>query len=394
MTRITTFLFLSLALLCSCGHGPEQTSDIKEAASVKDSLHYAKRFAIKKEKDYTILEIFGNKENKVVTSAFILYKNEKPATTSYNGKEAWYIHIPVKKVASMSSVYSMMLMELNEGNSIAAIDNVEYYNNESIQKRVNAGSIIELSKGPNMEIEKTLALKPDLLLTFGMGDPKADVDKKLLQANLPVAISLDHLEETPLARAEWIKFYACFFDKQAMADSLFGLTEKKYNAVKALVKNASTSRHGVTATGAKKPTVLTEIKYGDTWYVPSGISYMANLIADARGDYFWKNDLKTGSTPLSFEVVYAKAKDCDVWINTYNLNSKKELLAYDERYGLFNAFKQNRVYNNNKVQNAGGYSNYWETAMLHPDEVLEDLVAVFYPETFPGHVFKYYKKLE
>lgn len=383
MIRIIIFLFLGLTFVYSCGRTTEQVSDAKDLITVKDSLHYARRFAIVKAKEYTVLEIYGNKENRAVTSAFILYKGEKPLVTSYNGKEAYYIHIPVKKVASMSSIYSMMLMELNEENSIAAIDNAEYYTNETIQKKVKDGSIVELSKGPNIEIEKTLALKPDLLLTFGMGDPKADVDKKLLQARLPVAISLDHLEETPLARAEWIKFYACFFDKLPMADSLFSLTETKYNEVKALVKNSD-----------KKPTVLTEIKYGDTWYVPSGTSYMASLIADAGGDYFWKNDMKTGSTPLSFEVVYAKAKDCDVWINTYNLNSKKELLAYDERYGLFNAFKQNRVYNNNKVQNAGGYSNYWETAMLHPDEVLADLVAIFYPKMLPDHVFNFYKQLE
>jgi iron complex transport system substrate-binding protein len=374
-------MLIGLVLVACRGEAPNRASNQHKIDT--DSLHYAQRFAIKKEKDYTILEIFGNKDNKAVTSAFILYKQEKPLSTSYDGKQAYYIHIPVKKVASMSSVYSMMLMELNEGNSIAAIDNVDYYNNESIQKKVRDGSIIELSKGPAIEVEKTLALKPDLLLTFGMGDPKVDVDKKLVQAQLPIAVSLDHLEETPLARAEWIKFYACFFDKQAMADSLFDITEKKYKAVKALVKS-----------GRKKPTVLTEIKYGDTWYVPSGISYMAHLIADAGGDYFWKSDLKTGSTPLSFEVVYAKAGNCDVWINTYNLNSKKELLAYDERYGLFNAFKQNRIYNNNKVQNAGGYSNYWETAMLHPDEVLADLVAIFYPEVVPGHVFNYYKQLQ
>jgi iron complex transport system substrate-binding protein len=200
---------------------------------------------------------------------------------------------------------------------------------------------------------------------------------------LPVAISLDHLEETPLARAEWIKFYACFFDKQRLADSIFSSSEKKYNELKALVKEE-----------IKKPTVLTEIKYGDTWYVPSGTSYMANLISDAGGDYFWKDDRKTGSTPLSFEMVYTKAKDCDVWINTYNLNSKKELLAYDTRYGLFKAFKENRVYNNNKVQNANGYSNYWETAMPHPEEVLADLIAILYPARLPDHAFTYYKQLE
>lgn len=378
MIRIITFFTLIGLVLSSCQGEPPKT-DIAQSTAHTDSLHYAKRFAIKHEKEFTVLEIFGNKENHAVTSSFVLYKHDKP---NYSA-EAYYVKIPVKRVASMSSVYSLMLIALGEGNSIAAIDNAEYYTNDMIRQQVSAGKILELSKGPQIEIEKTLALKPDLLLTFGMGDPKADLDKKLLQAQLPVAISLDHLEETPLARAEWIKFYACFFDKQSLADSLFAVSEKKYNDLKGLVKDET-----------KKPTVLTEIKYGDTWYVPSGVSYIANLIADAGGDYFWKDDRKTGSTPLSFETVYAKAKDCDVWINTYNLNSRKELLAYDARYGLFKAFKENKVYNNNKVQNAKGYSNYWETAMLHPEDVLADLIAILYPARLPNHAFTYYKQLE
>jgi len=316
MIRIL-ILFTAIGMaLASCQGSHPETFANRDAPVTRDSLHYAKRFAIKHEKEFTILEIYGNKDNQNVTSTFILYPDKKPIYSI----DAYYVKIPVKHVASMSSVYSLMLMALGEANSIAAIDNVEYYTNPFIQQQVADGKIIELSKGPQIEVEKTLALKPDLLLTFGMGDPKADLDKKLLQANLPVAISLDHLEETPLARAEWIKFYACFFNKQRMADSIFSSSEKKYNELKALVKAET-----------KKPTVLTEIKYGDTWYVPSGISYMANLIADAGGDYFWKDDQKTGSTPLSFETVYTKAKDCDVWINTYNLNSKKELLAYDAR---------------------------------------------------------------
>ncbi len=379
MIKNRVVLYLSIFFLAGCNNKPEPANKTNDNPARITTLNYAKRFTIRQDKGFTILQVLGNRDNSEPTATFVLYKNEKPVYK----KDTYYIHIPVKKVASMSSVYSLMLMGLNEINSIAAIDNVDYYNNTTIRQKVSEGKIIELSKGPSIEIEKTLALKPDLLLTFGMGDPKTDMDKKLTQAQLPVAISLDHLEETPLARAEWIKFFACFFDKQVLADSLFNVTEKKYNDLKALTKNAD-----------HKPSVLTEIKYGDTWYVPSGKSYIANLIADAGGTYFWKDDVKQGSTPLSFETVYSKAKECDVWINLYNLNSKKELLSYDERYGLFKAFKDNRLYNNNKVQNAKGYSNYWETGIMHPDEVLGDLIFILYPKLLQGHTFNYYKKLE
>ena len=377
MSKKIILFFFSLLLISACSP-KEETKQQAETITVIP-LSYAKRFTIKKTETYTVLELLGNKDNNDVTATFVLYKNQKP---NYS-KEAYYIKTPVKKVACMSSIYTTMLAKMHCEQTIIAVDNVDYYNNLFIQQKVKENTIIELSRGSQIEIEKTIALNPDLFLTFGMGNPRKDVDAKLVQANIPIAVSLDHLEETPLARAEWIKFFSYFFDKEILADSLFKLTETHYNTLKALTTHLT-----------KKPTVLTEIKYGDAWYIPSGKSYMAHLINDAGGDYFWKDDAKTGSTPLSFEMVYAKAKDCDVWINMYNVNSKKDLLAYEDRYGLFKAFKEGNLYNNNKVQNTLGYSNYWETGITNPDEVLADLIAILSPALLPKHEYKFYKKIE
>lgn len=369
-------LILSVTIFYSCSPDAETK---KDNSFHTVSLSYAKRFTVKTCSDYNVLELHGNKNDSDVTATFVLYKNQKP---NYS-KDAYYIKTPVTRVASMSSIYTTMIAQLNCADKIVAIDNVDYYNNSLIQEQAKKGSIIELSKGPQLDIEKTIALNPDLFLTFGMGSPKDDVDKKLVQSTIPIAVSIDHLEETPLARAEWIKFYAYFFNKERLADSLFKITEEKYNELKNIALQTT-----------KKPSVLTEIKYGDAWYIPAGKSFIAHLIEDAGGDYFWKEDTKTGSSAQSFETVYAKAKDCDVWINLYNLNSKKELLSYDERYGLFKACQNNQLYNNNKTQNSLGYSNYWETGITHPEDVLADLIAIFSPTLMPNHEFKYYKKLE
>lgn len=358
-----------------------QTSEKNNDAngSIEIKLNYAKRFKIKKNKVFTTVELFGNKNNKDVTATFILYNNEKPISN----KNAHYIKIPVKKIACMSSIYGAMLTKLNAQHNIVAIDNVDYYTNSFIQNGVKNKSIVELAKGFNVEVEKTVALNPDLFMTFGMGNPSEDADKKLVQAGIPIAVSLDHLEETPLARAEWIKFFGCFLDKETLADSLFLITEKNYTDLQKLTKSLN-----------KKRSVLTEIKYGDAWYVPAGKSYIANLLKDAGANYFLGNQTETGSTPQTFEYVYNAAKDCDVWLNLYNLNAKKELISYDERYALFNAYKKNELYNNNKHVNAKGYSNYWETGITNPDEVLADIIFILYPNLLPNHSLKYYKKLE
>lgn len=372
--------FFILLIVFSVFFGCQSSDAIEEKIATSSvNLSYAKKFRIKKMNDATILELLGDKSNARVTATFVLYKNQKPAYV----KDAYYIKIPVKKVASMSSIYTTMLFKLKSEQSVVAIDNADYYTNPFILNKVQSHEIVELSKASGINLEKTLILNPDLLFTFGMGNPKSDVDEKLMITGIPVAISIDHLEETPLARAEWIKFFACFFDKEKLADSLFRQTEKRYIQLKSLT-------HQV----INKPKVLTEIKYGDAWYIPSSKSYVAHLINDAGGDYFWKDDAKSGSTPLSFEIVYTKAKDCDVWLNLYNINSKKDLKSFDERYELFKAYQKNQLYNNNKIQNAFGYSNYWETGMINPDDILADLIAIFWPDKLPNHQFTYYKKIE
>ena len=366
---------------------PEQASIVTEKMSftADTNVRYSKRFVagnLKNENGiYRTIYIYGDKKNNNYTSVLILYPKsvKKPELI----KDAFYIATPVERVACLGTVYTTMLQKLGLLDKILAVENAEYYNNPFVIQGAATGKLKELHKGPEINVEQTIRLKPGLILTFGMGNPKKDMNEKILNAGIPAAISLDHLEETPLARAEWIKFVSMFFGKEKMADSLFRITEQNY-------KNLET----LTDTLKRRPTVFTDIKYGDAWYVPGGDSYMANLISDAGGDYIWKDEKKTGSIPLNFETVYSKAKEADFWINLFMVKTKKELLGYEKRYELFKAFRTENIYNNNKTANKNGYSIYWEEGMCSPDEVLKDLIKIFHPYLLPNHNLKYYKKLE
>lgn len=374
---LTTWFFLSCA--------PAETKTTPEVSNVvltnNYPIKYAKRFSISERENFKALFLFGNKDANDTTSVFILYSGvSKPAV---NFKNAYYVKVPVNNIASMSSVYGAMLSKLNLIDKIVAIESVDYYNNEKIIAGVKSGKILEIAKGPEMNVEQTLMLHPELILMFGMGDPKQDVSQKIIDSKIPVAISLDHLEEHPLARAEWIKFIAAFFNKEQLADSLFNCTEQNYNLLVSVCDTIRTA-----------PTVLTEIKYADAWYVPGGKSFMAHILKDAKADYLWKDENKAGSIPLSFEQVYSKAKNADYWLNLFiNINSKKELIAYDTRYNLFKAYKEGNLFNNNKKVNGNGYSDYWETGMANPDELLKDLIKIIHPILLPQHELKYYKKI-
>lgn len=382
--KIFKYLFFGACSFLFCCHQPKENDAAKTSHLKKDtSIKYAKRFAISKNKDLTYIYLFGNKTNFDTTAIYLIYKD--PTLIKNISKAIVPVKSPCEHIAALSCIYANMFCELGLINNIAAIDNIDYINNPKIISKHRSGSIIELAKGPDIDLEQTIKLNPDVLFTFGMGDPKKDINPKLLLTKIPVAISLDHFEETPLARAEWIKFFAAFVDKYEMADSIFKQVEKNYNELRSLAQKTLT-----------KPTVFTDIKYSDSWYMPGGKSYVAQFLADAGTNYLWKDDHNTGSVPLSFEQVYMKAKEADFWINPSVLKTKKELLSFDDRYAEFKAFKNGTVYNNTKFINDKGYSTYWETGMIYPDRILHDLLLIFHPEIkeqFKNDLY-YYEQLK
>jgi len=203
------FLVPGFLFLVSCQNEMKEEAKNVSALFNKVPLKYAKRFSVFEGGNQKIIYLFGNRESNDTTAAFVLYSDSSIKIEA--GNNLFPVKVPVKNIACMSSVYAAMLTKLNLQDKIVAVDNGEYYNNQFIIDGVASKKIIEIAKGPQISVEQTLVLKPELLLMFGMGNPKKDADEKIINSGIPVAITLDHLEEHPLARAEWIKFIAAFF---------------------------------------------------------------------------------------------------------------------------------------------------------------------------------------
>jgi iron complex transport system substrate-binding protein len=383
LSRLAYFFAAIIFLGCETP-APEKNSEkenILSGLKKDESIRYAKRFSIAKNEHCTALFLFGNLKASD-TSAIFIFPN---APVTEISSRVIIVPQPCKRIASLSSVYTTMLCELGAGDKIVAIDNIDYYNNTFIQKKFAANEIVELSKGPQPDIEKALTIKPDALLTFGMGESNKSWEEKIKMAGIPLLVTLDHLEETPLARAEWIKCISLFVNKRKEADSIFNAVEKNYAELKQLASEAK-----------EHPKVFSEIKYGEIWYVPGGKSFAATLMKDAGANYTWNNNDQSGSLHLSFEEVLRKAGDADFWLNQSLVKSKEELKSLEPRYAEFRAFKTGNLYNNIKYTNEKGYSDYWETGILYPDRILSDLVQIFHPELKMQvkNDLYYYKKLE
>ncbi len=206
------------------------------------------------------------------------------------------------------------------------------------------------------------------MLATSIGNPELDVFAMLERAGLPYAVDAAWTEATPLGRAEWVKFTASFFNREAEANRLFDGIAARYEELRAIARTVE-----------RRPTVLVGTPFQGTWHVSGGAAYQARLIADAGGAYLWADDPTTGSIPLDFESVYARGLDAEVWIHPYGWHSLADGIKADERMADFAAWKSGRVYNNDARINGEGGNDYWETGSLRPDLILADLIEILHP---------------
>ena len=136
---------------------------------------------------------------------------------------------------------------------------------------------------------------------------------------------------------------------------------------------------------------MCELKSGSAWYVSGGRSTTGKLYADAGADYVFASYPNPGGVPLSFETVFDKAQDADVWLMKYNHPTDKTYQSLQEDYAPyanFKAFKDKNIYYCNTA-----YRPYYEDFPFHPDRVLKDLIKIFHPSLLPEYELKYFSKL-
>lgn len=314
----------------------------------------------------------------------LVYALVQCGTPAPNGFEDWrVIEVPVESVVSMSTSYLPSLEALGVLDRLVGLDDATYVSNPTILGMVEEGRLASLGYGSGVNVEVALELAPDLILTYGSGSPDYDAHPVLMEAGLKTVLNAEWLETTPLGRAEWMKFIALFFNREALAEETFAETAAAYNDLAALAGKTE-----------EKPSVFTASDYQGTWYMPGGNSFAAVLLRDAGATYLWAEDDSTGSLPLAFESVYDTASQADYWLNIGYFFSLEELLAADGRYGDFKAFQNGAVWNNDARMGPTGGNDYYESAVIHPDVVLADLVSIFHPELLPNHERVYYRQVK
>jgi iron complex transport system substrate-binding protein len=365
----------------SCKRAPDKARATLSVKTQKITPKYAKFFYTEIFENYKKLTVLNPWDNSQIYACYYLVsKNNNLPKNLPN--DALVIHTPVSSIAVLSTPHIGMLDKLNLTAPITGIGEVKYIYNNNIRKSVSNKTILELGSSSNLNMEQLLNLKPDILLATGY----QTANTNLQQANhlgIQVVYGLDWMEQNALARAEWLKFIALFFEKDKYAETVFSEIETHYLNVKQKVLEVN-----------KKPKVLVGQEWKGVWNTPGGNSYFARLLQDAGADYYWKDNSSTGSLALSFEDIIDKQSDADIWLNPGQFTNIKDLLKSNNKLSYIKAVKHKKVYSYTKMTNNIGANAYWETGGVNPDLVLSDLIKICQPKLLPNYQLYYYKKLD
>lgn len=366
-----------MLLTVSCG-----TSDkgsVGDYDKVVYTPQYASGFKITgaEGRESTILTITNpwQGSDSVVSQLFIARNGEEVP----EGFEGQVLDGDARRIVTMSSTHIAMLDAVGEIDRVVGVSGIGFISNPAILARKD--SISDVGYDGNVNYEKLLSTDPDIVLLYGVSGANA-MEGKLRELGIPYVYVGDYVEESPLGKAEWMVALAELTGRREEGIKRFAVIPERYNALKRKVADNAPDA----------PSVMLNVPYGDSWFMPSTQSYMARLIADAGGHYIYDKNTGTTSLPVDLEEAYRLTADADMWINAGNASTLEELKNQCPKFTDTRCFRNGDVWNNTARATAGGGNDFFETAVVQPDVLLRDLVKIFHPELVSEDLI-YYKKL-
>ncbi len=313
----------------------------------------------------------------VVTRLFIA-RNGEAAPAGFEGQ---ILVGEAKRIICMSSTQVAMLDAVGQVERTVGVLGRDFVSNPYVVE--HREQIADIGREGRIDYEQILALNPDIVLLFGLNGA-SPMEPKLRELQIPFIYIGDYLENSPLGKAEWMVCVAEIMGKRDEGARRFAAIPQRYKALQKLVAEANITN---------KPKVMLNSPYRDSWVMAPRDGYVAQLIADAGGDYiFADDDGSTRSQTIDIEQAFTLAHQADFWVNLGTIANLAEFKAQLPKFSDIPCVLRGGVYNSNKKTNAFGGNDYWESGVLQPDVVLRDLISIFHPDLIQAERV-YYQQL-
>ncbi|SMG32209.1 iron complex transport system substrate-binding protein [Dethiosulfovibrio salsuginis] len=293
------------------------------------------------------------------------------------------VEVPLERVVIGTTSAVACLDVLGSLNSLIGLAGGKYVYTDSLRELNLPEVASDGGMSRSLDRERLISLSPGGFITYLYGEEeRRDVDF-LAGCGIPVLFMAEYLEESPLGRAEWIKFIGLLVGKGEEAEAFFDKVASRYRELEALG-----------ALEQDRPVIMSGAPFGGTWYVPKGYSWPSILFRAAGGISMW-DDLKgTGTAPMDLEAVLDRAVSADLWVNCGTWRSLDDGRSSGVPVEAISPFKAGRVYNNDNRINEHGGNDYYQLGVIRPDLILSDLLSIIHPLALPDHELVFYRKLQ
>ncbi|MFT4679742.1 MAG: iron complex transport system substrate-binding protein [Flavobacteriales bacterium] len=372
MKRILPIL-ICITLLYSCKE--ETVSDTTEEKSVIAN-GYAKGFEISRLAsgglEIRLLNLETEQRETLRTLVVSTDSSEAQAADTYFAQ-------PVSELACLSTTHIAMIDIVGAIETVQGTAFAEYVRNTNAVALIETGEIVTLSGSEEIEFELLLDLNPELFLVY----PYGQTDYTLYENNgIPCIPVSEYLEEHPLGRAEWIKVIGALTGHFNESLEEFDRIEQEYIQLTQMVQDIPPDA---------RPSIFTGSHSNGQWFAPPGNSFIGQFIRDAGGTYLFEDYIQTGNVELQFEELFDLAYDVDYWGKVVFEEGEltlESIRANDPRYAELNAFKSGQVMYCNASE-----TDYFGDAIVEPQAILADLIAILHPKLLPDYTFHYFQQV-
>ena len=361
------FATLCFLLLSACsGNGSKGRFEAGDTLT----LRYARNLTIVDFPDHTEVTLLNPWDTANVLGRY--YLSEK-SDLSQNSPHISHVTIPLKNIGVFSSVHLALFHELQADDAVGGICDLEFCNLPYYRKAVAEGRIANMGNSVQPSLEQIINLSPDALLpspfenSGGLG--------RIETLGIPIIWCADYMENTPLGRAEWIRFYGRLIGRSREADSIFCAVERRYQELCEKAKNTKS-----------KPRLLPEMPWSGQWTRPSSGSSSARLYADAGAEYLFAHLKGSGGIPLSTEKVVDRAVDADIWLIKHHGRLDRQQMNSDTP--LLAGIKAPIWLCDTSI------TLLYEETPFHPERLLENLIAMLHPELGITSNYTYFEELK
>ena len=343
-------------MACGSPHAPEV-----DGSPV--TFRHASLLRVQRTDSFTVCDVMNPWRKGTLLHRYILVprtRGKLPATLP----EGTLVRTPLRRAVAFSAVHASLLCDLGATESLCGLCDYDYIVRDDLRKAVAEGRMADMGAAHLPDAEKILATGADALLVSPFENAGYAGVEGL---DIPLIECADYMETSPLGRAEWMRFYGLLFGAETRADSIFRNIEAAYNALAAKASSAPS-----------RPRLLVDNVQGGVWYVPGGSSTMGRLFRDAGADYCFAYLPESGSVTLSFETIFSKARDADIWLIKYGATTDltyAQMAADYAPYSEFRAWRERRIWQCNV-----SHTPFFEDTPFHPERLLADLVRIFHPD--------------